>query len=37
MDKNINIQRLIIVDKTWEECKKIILQEILPQEFHLSL
>ena len=33
MDKNINIQRLIIVDKTWEECKKIILQEILPQEF----
>lgn len=33
MYKNRNIQRLIILDKIWEESKKIILQEILSQEF----
>lgn len=33
MHKNRNIQRLIILDKIWEESKKIILQEILSQEF----
>ena len=33
MDKNRNIHRLIIVDKIWEENKKLILQEILSQGF----